>query len=263
MTSLEPDPWELAKPYERYMGRWSRRVAAEFLQWLPTRPARSWCDVGCGTGALAHAVLSTEDPARVIGVEPSEGFAAAAGAAIDDPRFELRAGSAVAIPAADGEFDRVVSALVVNFVPDPTDGLVEMRRVTRPGGTVAGYVWDYAEGMQMIRAFWDVAGELDEAAKDLDEGVRFPFCTPEALSGLLSSAGLARVEVHPIEIPTVFDDFDDYWQPFLGGQGPAPGYCTSLPEQHRLRLRDALRARLGTKRIALRARAWAFRGVSS
>lgn len=101
-----------------------------------------------------------------------------------------------------GEFDRVVSALVLNFVPDPIEGLAEMHRVTRAGGTIAGYVWDYAEGMQMIRAFWDEAGELDEAARGLDEGVRFPLCRPEPLGEMLSSAGLAEVQVHPLEALT-------------------------------------------------------------
>jgi hypothetical protein len=141
-----------------------------------------------------------------------------------------------------------------------------MRRVTRAGGTVAGYVWDYADGMQMIRAFWDAARELDEAAADLDEGVRFPLCRPQPLRDALSTAGLTGVEVHPLDVPTVFADFDDFWRPFLGGQGPAPGYCTSLPAGRRDELRDLLDARLGRDeagRIALTARAWAFRGTVS
>ena len=158
------DAWEIDPAYERYIGRWSRPVATQFLRWLATGPGGAWCDVGCGTGALAHAVLRTADPARVVGVEPSQPFAAAARAGTDDPRFDVRSGTAESIPADDGEFDRVVSGLVLNFVPHPIDGLAEMRRVTRTGGTVAGYVWDYAEGMQMIRAFWDAARELDEAA---------------------------------------------------------------------------------------------------
>lgn len=266
MTDRAGDVWESSREYEPYVGRWSRLVAAEFLRWLPTRPDAAWCDVGCGTGALAHAILATEEPTRVVGVEPSEGFAAAARAATDDPRLELRSGTAAAIPAADGEFDRVVSALVLNFVPDPIEGLAEMQRVTRAGGTIAGYVWDYAEGMQMIRAFWNAAGELDEAAKDLDEGVRFPLCHPEPLHELLSSAGLVGVDVRPLVVSTVFGDFDDFWRPFLGGQGPVPGYCMSLPERRRIELRDALDSRLRRDdggRIGLTARAWAFRGSVS
>jgi SAM-dependent methyltransferase len=263
MPDRRDDAWEIGRAYEPYVGRWSRLVAAEFLPWLSTGGGAAWCDVGCGTGALAQTILAGDEPSRVLGVEPSAGFAAAARASIDDPRFELRAGTATAIPAADDEFDQVVSALVLNFVPDPFEGLVEMGRVTRAGGTVAGYVWDYAEGMQMIRVFWETAGELDDAALGLDEGARFPLCRPEPLVDLLGSAGLAQVQVHPLDVPTVFRDFDDFWRPFLGGQGPAPGYCAALPEAHRNELRDALDARLERDRdgrIPLTARAWAFRG---
>ena len=260
------DAWEIDPAYERYIGRWSRPVATQFLRWLAAGPDEMWCDVGCGTGALAHTVLRTAEPARVVGVEPSQPFAAAARAGTDDPRFDVRSGTAESIPAEDGEFDRVVSGLVLNFVPHPIDGLAEMRRVTRTGGTVAGYVWDYAEGMQMIRAFWDAARELDEAAADLDEGVRFPLCRPQPLRDALSTAGLAAAEVHPLDVPTVFSDFDDFWRPFLGGQGPAPGYCASLPAVRRDELRDLLDARSRRDeagRIALTARAWAFRGTVS
>ncbi|AKE90951.1 class I SAM-dependent methyltransferase [Rhodococcus aetherivorans] len=264
MTDHTADAWEIAAAYERYVGRWSRPVASKFLQWLPPAGAgAAWCDVGCGTGALAHAVLVAEEPSRVVGVEPSEGFAAAARTTVDDPRFEVRPGTAAAIPAVDGEFDRVVSGLVLNFLPDPIEGLVEMRRVTRAGGTIGGYVWDYAEGMEMIRAFWDAAVELDEAARDRDEGVRFPLCRPDPLHDLLASAGLTGVRIQPLEVPTVFADFDDFWAPFLGGQGPAPGYCMSLPARRRAELRTVLDARLRRDRagrIALTARAWAFHG---
>jgi SAM-dependent methyltransferase len=209
MTTRARDAWDIGRAYEPYVGGWSRLVAAEFLRWLPSDPPLCG-DAGCGTGALTHAVLATEKPIRVLGVEPSDGFAAAARAAIDDPRFEVRSGTAAAIPARDGEFDRVVSALVLNFIRDPAEGLGEMRRVTRPGGMIAGYVWDYAEGMQMIRTFWDVASELDQAAGDLDEGTRFPLCRPEPVGELLSAAGLAEVRVHPLQVPTMFHDFDDF-----------------------------------------------------
>ncbi|MGH3889679.1 MAG: class I SAM-dependent methyltransferase, partial [Pseudonocardiaceae bacterium] len=180
-----------------------------------------------------------------------------------DERFEVRVGSASAIPTADGEFDRVVSALVLNFVPDPLNAVVEMRRVARADGLIAGYVWDYAEGMGLIRAFWDAAVELDPAAADLDEGQRFRICQPEPLRQLFSTAGLTDISVGPLEVPTVFADFDDFWNPFLGGQAPAPGYCMTLPEDRRVALRENLRMRLprdaaGT--IRLTARAWAIRG---
>jgi SAM-dependent methyltransferase len=257
------EAWTSDQAYEPYIGRWSRVVAPQFLRWLPAGPPSAWCDVGCGTGALSHAILATENPSRVLGVDPSENYLAAAARR---GALETGLGSATAIPADDGEFDRVVSALMLNFVPEPEAAVAEMRRVTKPGGLIAAYVWDYAEGMQLIRFFWDAAVALDSAAADLDEGHRrFSLCQPEPLRTLFTSAGLANVDVAPIEVPTVFAGFDDLWRPFLGGQGPAPGYCAQLSEDHRAALRDRLRATLpeqpdGT--IPLRARAWAVQGVT-
>jgi hypothetical protein len=156
----------------------------------------------------------------------------------------------------------VVSGLVLNFVPDQRAALREMARVAGKAGTIAAYVWDYAGGMQLMRHFWDVAAELDPDAAKLDEGVRFPLCRPQALEQLFAGAGLEGVEVRPIDTPTPFAGFDDYWQPFLGGQGPAPAYAMSLDETARTRLRDRLRERLPSEAdgsIPLTARAWAAR----
>jgi SAM-dependent methyltransferase len=155
------------------------------------------------------------------------------------------------------------TGLVLNFVPDAVQALAEMVRVTRPGGTVGAYVWDYAGQMQLMRQFWDAAGALDPRARELDEGVRFPLCRPEPLQALFIGAGLADVHVRPIDVPTRFRDFDDYWTPFLGGQAPAPGYAMSLSEDRRTELREYLRARLpydGDGSIPLIARAWAVSG---
>jgi SAM-dependent methyltransferase len=252
-----PDAWTSDQAYEPYIGRWSRLVASRFLHWLPDGPAATWCDLGCGTGALAHAILAGEQPARVLGIDPSREYLAAAlrGGAVD-----VAVGSATAIPARAGVFDRVVSALMLNFVPSPGDALAEMRRVARPGGVVAAYVWDYAEGMELIRTFWDAAVALDPAAVELDEARRFPLCRPEPLRALFEEAGLGDLDVAPIDVPTVFTDFDDLWRPFLGGQGPAPGYVASLAPLLRDALRDSLRGALPDRAIALRARAWAVRG---
>jgi hypothetical protein len=139
-----------------------------------------------------------------------------------------------------------------------------MRRAVRPGGAVALYVWDYAGEMQLIRRFWDAAIALDPAARDLDEARRFPICQPERLATLLQDAGLANVEPHTIDIPTTFKNFDDFWSPFLGGQGPAPTYCAALSEDRRAQLRERLRAMLSADadgRIHLVARAFAVRGI--
>jgi hypothetical protein len=139
-----------------------------------------------------------------------------------------------------------------------------MRRVAAPSGTVAAYVWDYAEGMRLMRAFWDAAAALDPAAASLDEGRRFPLCRPEPLARLFAAAGLREVATRAIDVPTVFRDFDDYWDPFLGGQGPAPAYCVGLAEDARTALRERLRTSLPVApdgRIRLTARAWAVRGT--
>ncbi|HWI81556.1 class I SAM-dependent methyltransferase [Ramlibacter sp.] len=257
------DRWERGSPYERYVGRWSRQLAPRFLDWLDVPHGKRWLDVGCGTGALTAAILERCAPAAVFGVEPSEGFLTAAGEQLAGA-VTLHQGTATAIPLPDAAVDVVVSGLVLNFVPDQPAALREMARVSGPGGLIAAYVWDYAGRMELMRQFWDAAAALDPAAADLDEGVRFPVCRPAALEKLFVGSGLAAVEVTGLEIATPFKDFDDYWQPFLGGQGPAPAYAMSLDEPARGRLRDRLRSRLPVAAdgsIALAARAWAARGV--
>jgi len=256
------DTWERGSPYEQYVGRWSRQVAPLFLSWLNLPAGRRWLDVGCGTGALCAAIVDLCSPGAVAGVDPSEGFLATAKENLAG-RAALYQGSATTIPLADAAVDVVVSGLVLNFVADHLGALREMSRVTGRGGTVAAYVWDYAGRMGLMRWFWDAAIELDEGAAQFDEGVRFPLCRPEALEDLFAGAGLEDVAVTPIDIPTPFANFEDYWQPFLGGQGPAPAYAMSLDESSRARLKDLLKERLPTAAdgsFALLARAWAVRG---
>lgn len=260
--STAPDAWQRGDAYERYMGRWSRRVAPAFLAWLDLPPGRCWLDVGCGTGALGAAIVQQCAPAQVTGVEPSAGFLQKARDALGG-RVRLHQGQADAIPLPDGAADAVVSGLVLNFVPDAPAALREMVRVAAHGGTVAAYVWDYAQGMDLMRHFWDAAAAADPAAATLDQGLRYPVCHPDALHQLFAAAGLQRVQVTAVTIPTVFEDFDSYWEPFLGGQGTAPAYAVSLAPQARERLRDALRARVPAAEdgaIRLQARAWAVRG---
>ncbi len=190
---------------------------------------------------------------------------AAARARVGDPRAEFAQADATALPDGPHACDAAVSGLVLNFVPEPGCALAEMRRVVRPGGTVGIYVWDYAGRMELIRVFWDAAAELDPAAGELDEGRRFGMCGPEPLRELFEGAGLRDVQVRAIDVPTRFADFDDYWQPFLGGQGPAPGYAVSLDEARQSALRERIRERLPFARdgsITLNARAWAVRGTA-
>jgi SAM-dependent methyltransferase len=260
---VAPDAWNSGLAYEPFIGRWSRRVAAAFVPWLAVPSGGAWLDVGCGTGALAQAVLASGSPRLVVGTDPSAAYVAFAREHTHDARATFVTSDLPDLPATKGGFDAVVAGLVLNFVPSAVDAIAAMRARTRAGGVVSGYVWDYAEGMELLRHFWDAAIELDPAAAALDEGVRFPVCRQGALGRALTDAGLREVEERAIEVDTIFRDFDDFWTPLLGGQGPAPGYLASLAEEKRTALRDAIRSRLpaaadGT--IALRARAWAARG---
>ncbi len=256
--------WAEGEKYERYVGRWSRPVADAFLHWLGRSPRLSWLDVGCGTGALTRRILDACSPRSLHGIDPSNGYIEHARSRIDDARVTLSEGGAESIPFEDESFDVVVSGLVLNFVPDPRAALSEMVRVTRPGGTVAVYVWDYADRMELIRRFWDAAVELNPEARKLDEGVRFSICNRDALAALFEDCGLEQVEGRNIDVTTRFESFDDYWSPFLGGQGPAPGYAVALAAAERDALRDRLKQTLPAAEdgsISLVARALAVRGV--
>jgi SAM-dependent methyltransferase len=264
MTAREGhEAWTDGEPYEAYVGRWSRAVARELVRSLDVPEGRDWLDVGCGTGALSQTIVERAAPASVLGVDRSRALVANARRRVADPRVRFELGDAQALPVAGGAFDAAVSGLVLNFVPEPPRMLSEMARATREGGTVALYVWDYAAGMEMTRRFWDAAKAIDPAAEALDQGTRFPVCARAPLAALLGGAGLAEISTFAIDIPTVFRDFDDFWTPFLGGQGSAPGYVASLPEARRDALRERLRAALPAGpdgSIRLTARAWAVRG---
>lgn len=261
-----PDVWNDGSGYESYVGRWSRGIARAFLRWLSVPAGSAWLDFGCGTGALSQTILAEGSPRLVIGCDRSSGYVGFAREHTADERAEFVAAELPDLPRIADGFDAVVAGLVLNFLPTPADGVAAMMARVRQGGTVAAYVWDYAQGTQFIRILWDAAIALDAAARGLDEGARFPLCRADALRQLFQSAGLGDVLVHPIEVPTVFRDFDDYWTPFLSGQGPAPGYVMSLSLERRAQLQDTIRQRLpissnGT--IPLSARAWAVKGIAA
>lgn len=265
MSDSKPqEVWASGESYERYVGRWSRQVAQVFLDWLAISPDQHWLDVGCGTGALSQTILGMKAPLAVKGMDRSEGFIAFAHQSIVDTRASFEVADAQDLPVESTNYDVAVSGLVLNFVPEPPRMVAEMVRAVRKNGTVALYVWDYADKMELMRYFWDAAVALNVAAHSVDEGVRFPICKPEPLAELFRDAGLSNVETQAIDIPTDFRDFDDYWLPFLGGQGPAPAYAMALNEAQRTALREHIRAALPVQSdgsIHLIARAWAVRGL--
>jgi SAM-dependent methyltransferase len=259
------DSWQSGNPYEQFMGRWSKLIAQEFLQWLPVPGNKGWLDVGCGTGALSSLVLSTKQPKEILAIDSSPEFTAFGRKMIKDPRLQFEIALAQSLPAEANYFDAVISGLTLNFIPQPEQAMAEMVRVTKPSGIVAAYVWDYAEGMQMLRLFWDAVVDLDDSALELDEGVRFPLCQETKLKKLFMDSGLREVKLKSIEVPTIFSNFEDYWQPFLSGIGPAPSYVMNLDDAQRVALKERLQLRLPKSEndnIWLVARALAIQGTA-
>jgi SAM-dependent methyltransferase len=259
----QKDMWTGGASYENYVGRWSRLVARHFLTWLDIPAGFKWLDVGCGTGALSQTIIDIASPQVVLGIDSSEGYIEFARKQIQNPNLAFRLGDSQALPVESAAYDVVVSGLALNFFPQPSKAISEMIRALRIGGTGA-YVWDYAGKMQLMRYFWDAAAALDGAVFALDEGQRFPLCQAKPLQELFKTARLGEVKVQSIDVATVFRDFDDYWSPFLGGEGPAPSYAMSLSEEQRVTLREQIRLTLPTApdgSIHLVAHAWVVRGV--
>ena len=264
LSARPQDAWANGEAYERYVGRWSRLVARDFVQRLAIPARRDWLDVGCGTGTLVRTILELAAPGRIKGIDKSDGFIGLARQTIRDDRVSLDVGDAQALPEELARYDAVVSGLMLNFLPKPELAAAEMMRVAKPGAVVAAYVWDYAGKMDIMRHFWEAAVALDPGAASFQEGSRFALCQPEPLAELFNAAGFEDVVVRAVDIDTVFQDFEDFWSPFLGGQGPAPAYAMSLSQERRVMLRERIRAELPVAAdgsIPLMARAWAVRCV--
>ena len=260
-----PDRWDAGSTYEDFMGRWSRQLALPFVSWLGIPGSVHWLDVGCGTGALTNAICSRASPASVLGCDPAALFIEYARRQSGDAKVSFVVAGAGSLPRRADGYGSVTSLLALNFFPDPAAAVKEMRSLTAPGGTVSACVWDYGGSMQFLRCFWDAVVALDPAARELDEGKRFPLCRPDALADLFTTGGLGDVICESIEIPTEFASFDDFWRPLLGGTGPAPSYVASLDADRRTALARRLESALprgtgGT--IPLTARAWAVRGAA-
>lgn len=259
------DAWKSGDSYEYYMGRWSRLVAETFIEWLAPSSGLKWLDIGCGSGALSEAIANNSEPAALTAIDQSEEFVRVAQKRLG-ARVHCRVGNALSLPMDNSSVNIAVSGLVLNFLAEPEMALAEMMRVTAAGGTVGLYIWDYAGKMDFLRYFWDAAVDIRPEASNLHESRRFQDSNAGALKRLFENAGLAAIETQSIEITTHFRDFDDYWKPFLGGQGPAPSFVMSLDEDHKNRLRQTLKARLRSEpdeSISMEARAWAVKGQTS
>jgi ubiquinone/menaquinone biosynthesis C-methylase UbiE len=256
------DSWESGDPYEYYMGRWSLLVAESFVDWLQPSSGLKWLDVGCGSGALSEAIINKCKPARLTAIDQSKDFVRTAQRRLGN-RVYCGVGDALSLPLEKSSVNIAVSGLVLNFISEPEKALSEMRRVTAAGGAVAVYLWDYTGKMEFLKHFWDAAVEIKPEAWHLHESKRFPSSNAEALKRLFEKVGFVDIETTSIEITTRFQDFDDYWKPFLGGQGPAPSLVLSLSDDKKNKLRNSLKARMPTQlngSISLAARAWAAKG---
>lgn len=263
-NSIGTDTWATGSSYENFMGRWSRLIAKSFLEWLSPRPGLNWLDIGCGTGALSETILTHADPQSILAIDQSAGFIQHAEYHITDTRIKLQVGNALSLPPLSYPMDMAVSGLALNFIPKPVAALQAMRQALKPDGVLAFYVWDYSGKMEMLRYFWDSATALDSHARPLDEGPRFPLCQPDVLVQTCKEAELNDIEVIGIEANTVFRDFDDYWVPFLGGQGPGSSYVGQLDVKDRQALEEHLLAALPVQKdgsIHLVARAWAVKAI--
>ncbi|WP_299826596.1 class I SAM-dependent methyltransferase [uncultured Roseobacter sp.] len=261
MAKSDFDAWSAGQSYEHYMGRWSRKIAEKFIDWVDPPTDAEWLETGCGTGALTDIVLSKAAARSLLATDQSVDFVAHASKEITDKRVAFKVADATALPCPDASIDLVTSALVLNFISDKALALDEMRRVLRSSGRATFYVWDYpGGGMGFIDAFWKSAAEIDPHAADLDESERFPFCQKDGLVQICQDAGATNTEIAAIKVETLFPDFEAYWHPFTLGAGPAPGYLKSLTEDRRQQLKDTLRVRIGTDGpVSLPARAWAVK----
>jgi SAM-dependent methyltransferase len=249
-----------AAAYDRHIGRYGAELARALIDAAGVRPGERALDVGCGPGALTGALAERLGAGRVAAVDPSPPFAAACRAR--HPGADVTVAAAEALPFADAAFDRALAQLVLNFMTDPPAGVAEMRRVTRPGGTVAAAVWDYAGEMILLRRFWDAAVALDPAAAEQDEGRSMPYCSPDELHALWSAAGLEDVRVAAAVVGAGYDGFDDLWAPLESGVGPSGAYVAARGAGDRAALAAELRWRLGVGDMPFRltARAWIVGG---
>ena len=243
--------------YDRFMGRYSTPLAPRFADFASIGEAQRVLDVGCGPGALTGELVSRFGADAVAAVDPSPGFVEAAGRR--NPGVDVRRAEAESLPFDDGSFDAALAQLVVHFMTDPAAGIAEMRRVTRDGGVVTACVWDHAGGAGPLARFWDAARELDPGVADESD---LPGAREGDLERLLHEAGLGDVEERLLIVEVEHGSFDEWWEPFTLGVGPAGAYVQGLAEDARDRLRERCRELHPDAPFAVSASAWAARGVA-
>lgn len=246
-----------AEAYDRFVGRYGEALGRALAERAGVEPGMRALDVGAGTGKLTGVLAEILGEASVAAVEPSEPFVAALSERF--PAADVRAGAAEELPFEEGVFDAVLAQLVVNFMADPELGVAEMRRVAREGGTLAAAVWDYGGRMLLLTNFWEAAAALDPVATDThDERSRMRFGEEGGLGALWRGAGLRGVEVGEIVVGASYEGFDDLWEPFTKGVGPAGAYASSRDPESHVELREEFRRRLGSPEgpFELEARAW-------
>jgi SAM-dependent methyltransferase len=244
-----------AEAYDRFMGAWSRLLAAPMADLAGIRPGQRVLDVGCGPGSLTSELVGRLGADAVAAVDPSEPFVAAARAR--HPGVDIRRAPAEALPFPAAVFDAALAQLVVHFMADPVAGLREMARVTRPGGVVAACVWDFGGGRGPLGPFWVAARSMDP---DVDDESERAGTHAGQLAELFRSAGLEEIAATDLAAHRAFSSFDDWWDLFSRGVGPAGAYLARLDERRRESLRDRCRAMLPDGSFELAAHAWAARG---
>jgi SAM-dependent methyltransferase len=259
---INMDQWTSGAHYDQWMGRWSRLLARELLTWLNVPAGLRWVDVCCGSGVITETIAERHAPGSIVGVDASIEQISFARQHRTHHNVTFGTADAIALPFPDSSFDIVVCGLGLNYIPRPERALEEFCRVTRPGGTIAVYVWDYAHGAAFLREFWDAAAAIDAEAVAFDQAHRFPMCTQEGLRSLFEQAKLEDLASHPLDVATRFANFDDYWEPLLTAQGSAPSYLATRDRKIQTAIRARLKAVLPTNAqgaIELPARAWAIR----
>jgi SAM-dependent methyltransferase len=246
-----------ADAYDRFMGRYSVPLAPRFADFAAVGAGQRVLDVGCGPGALTAELVGRVGPDGVAAVDPSEPFVAAARER--HPGVRVERAPAEQLPFGDREFDVALAQLVVHFMADPVAGLREMARVTRKDGVVAACVWDYGGGGAPIAVFWQAARELDPAVEDES---RLAGARQGHLTELFRAAGLRGIEENALTVEVRHASFEDWWEPFTLGVGPAGAYAAGLDAERQARLRERCRELLPPAPFVLSARAWAGRGVA-